>query len=166
MKSGWQIRVSTFFLIAWVLTLVLFPILPDLILPIIALIIFAILKKHDHIKKTTIMDFFLIFIYFILGIFGLLYFQILILATVPWWKIIIVGLAVDVVASLLGAIPVFGDILSAIIAGMIAIIVIGGFEGILLAVLVGCISLLPGPSLGANTIMLILFKIVAELMFL
>lgn len=165
MADNWQIRASTFYLLAFVITLILIPLPGGLqfVMPFVSIPIFLYFKNRGHIKDFKFIDFILIFVYTILGISSLLYFQVLSISSVPWWKIIIIGIAADVIATVLASVPIVGDALSGLINIFMAIMVVNGIEGAFIAMTIMMISFIPGPSLGANTIMLIIFKIVSDL---
>ena len=164
MVDRWQIRPSTFFLLAYAITLVLIPIPGGLqfLMPFVSILFFIRLRSSGRIKKGTMLDYALILAYTFLGLFFMIYLQVWALESIPWWKLILVGIAADVVASLLGTVPVIGDFMSGIINMIIAITVIGGIEGAFIAMVMVIIGFIPGPSLIANTVLLVIFKIVSE----
>jgi hypothetical protein len=163
-KGNWQIRPSTFFGIVFVLTLILIILPgPGILVPFVSIPIFSYLKKQKQIKEFKLSDLGLMALYVTVTITGLLYLQMISLVSVPWIKIIIVGMAADVIASIFGFIPVVGDIISSIMNLIMALTVVGGIEGTLIGMVLVMISLIPGPSLGANTLFLILFKIISEI---
>ena len=51
-----------------------------------------------------------------------------------------------------------GDAVSAMINFFIPVIIVGGLTGVMIGVALMMISLIPGPSMGANTIALIVLK--------
>ena len=162
---GWQIRPSTFFGLVFVSTLIMIPLPgPGLIIPFVSIPLFTYLRKQNKIKSFELLDLPLILLYMAGGVVGLIYLQMLSLVSVPWFKIIIVGMAADVVASLLGAFPVLGDAASAAINMLLALTVIGGIEGAIIGMALMIISMIPGPSLGANTFFIIIFKIISEIL--
>jgi hypothetical protein len=160
MKKDWQIKPSTFFAIVYALTLILLPLPGGLqfVLPFVSIPLFLSLRKKKNITDFKISDFFLILIYMVIGMFAMVYFQVISLASTPLWQILLVGLAADIVASVLGTIPILGDGASGLINVIIAMVVIGGVNGAMIGVTIMVISFLPGPSLGANTMMLLIFK--------
>jgi hypothetical protein len=166
MKRNWQIKPSTFFAIVYALTLILLPLPGGLqfVLPFVSIPFFLSLRKKGNIKDFKISDFFLILIYMVIGLFIMIYFQILSLVSTPLWQILLVGIAADIVASLLGTIPIVGDGISGLINVILAMMVIGGVEGAMIGVTIMIISFLPGPSLGANTFMLLVFKFASEIL--
>jgi len=163
MVKSWQIRPSTFFLLAFVLTIVLIPLPgPGLLVPFVSIPIFLGMRKKGQIKDFELIDIPLIITYAIGAIIGMLYLQAITLVSIPWWKLLVVGIACDVVASILGAVPVLGDAASGFVNIIIALTIIGGVEGAILGMVIMFISLLPGPSLGANTLFLVIFKGISE----
>jgi hypothetical protein len=160
--KGGNLRVSTLYLIILVVCLLLQPVIPDILLPFIAIITFMIARRKNWLKPFDKLDFLLIFLYTIITFVALIYLQAITLVATPWWKIILLGIAADVVASILGAIPIVGDFISAIINTFVAILVVGGPQGILLGLTLMFISLIPGPSMGANTLMLVILKFLSK----
>lgn len=161
-KDNGLMRPSTFFLIILIIGIILEPFLPDLGLLITLIIAFFIASRKNVLKKMDKWDFLLILLYVVVSIFLLIYLQLINLTIVPWWQIIVVGIATDVVASLLGTIPVIGDIISGIINSFIPFVIIGGLPGLIMSITVVSISLLPGPSLGFNTFTLIVIKLLSK----
>lgn len=157
----WQIRTSTFFLLFLIFFIALAPFFPDIILIFAIVPIFILLRVKNHIKKFDLLDFGLMVLYTAIAIFAIIYFQLLAFQSVPWWQIILVGIAADVIASILGMIPVVGDFISGILVGFMATMVIGGIEGMLIGISLMVVSIIPGPSLGLNTAMIIIFKIIS-----
>jgi hypothetical protein len=167
MKSDWQIRGSTIFGLTALLTLLglLVPVGIQFIAPFIGLFFYIKFKRADRIKKFDFLEVFLILLYTLVTLFAGVFFTLLAIDSVPWIKIILVGMAADLFASSLGSVPVFGDAVSAVLVFILVLTVIGGFTGALLAVAIGVISLLPGPSFGANTLFLVLFKLMTTALF-
>lgn len=168
MKKGhWQIRPSTFYLAVFLFTLAnfLFPVGGlEFIAPIAAIPIFFYLRKIGYIKKFDLLtDLLLIAIYTVGGLLLLSYFGAFSLASTPWFKIIIIGMAADIIASVFGLFPIAGDAVSSLTNAVIAISIIGGIEGAIVAFALIIISMIPGPSLGANTLFLVLFKFISEM---
>lgn len=162
--KNWQIRPSTLFGLTLLSTVVVTP-LPGAedVMPFIGIIMYFVLKRQGHIKKFTLGDAGLIFLYLLVGIFALLYLSISIIAHAPWWKIILLGVVADIVATIFAPIPHFGDIASAMINAMAAIVIFGFAGGSILAIVVFFLSLIPGPSLGLNTLILVGTKVIASL---
>jgi hypothetical protein len=163
MQKGWQVRPSTFFGLALLIEILAIP-LPagEDIWPFIAIGLFIVLKRSDHIKKAKWGDVWLVLLYMLIGLIGMIYLQVITLAEVSWPKILLIGIAADVAASMLSGIPVLGDVLSGIVNAIIAIVVIGGLPGTVLAFTMFFISAIPGPSLGMNTIVLVIAKVISE----
>jgi len=160
--KGGKLSVSTLYLLLLVFGILTQPVIPDVLLPFIAIITFLVVKKKGLLKPFEKKDFLLIFIYTILAFIALIYLQLITLPAVSWWKIILLGIAADVVASILGTIPIVGDLISAIINTFIAILIVGGPQGFILALTLMFISLIPGPSMGANTLMLVILKLISK----
>lgn len=156
-------RISTFFLLVFGLVAVLpTPFGLEYWIPLASIPLFIYLRKHGHMHKFTILDLILIPIYAVLLIFVMVYFQFWALERVPWWKILALGIAADIIASALGMIPGVGDGLSAVINFILAVMIIGGFYGAILGLTMAAIAMLPGPSFAANTIMLSILKLISE----
>lgn len=165
MAKNWMIRGSTIYL--GMLGLILFGLLVpffalEWISPFIALFFYIRLKKQGRIKEFDWLEIFLVILYTLVMFIGVLSFGIVAFANVPWWKIVLVGMAADVFASILGSFPILGDGLSAILVLIMVFTIIGGAYGAILGLAMAFISLLPGPTLGANTLFLVIFKIVSE----
>jgi hypothetical protein len=161
-KDNGLMRPSTFFLIALIIGILLEPFLPDLGLLIAIVISFFIASRKNVLKRMDKWDFLLILLYVIITTFLLIYLQLINITKIPWWQILLVGIATDVVASLLGTIPIVGDIISGIINSFIQFLIIGGLAGLMMSITVVSISLLPGPSLGFNTFILIVIKLLSK----
>ena len=161
-KDNGLMRPSTFFLIALIIGIITEPFLPDLGLLIAIVIAFFIASRKNVLKRMDKWDFLLILFYVIITTFLLIYLQLINITKVPWWQILLVGIATDVVASILGTIPVIGDIISGIINSFIPFLIIGGLAGLMMSITVVSISLLPGPSLGFNTFTLIIIKLLSK----
>lgn len=131
--------------------------------PFIALFLYSRLKEAGRIKRFDWLELLLIVIYTL----GLLVVSIglgvVAYNSIPWWKIILVGMAADVFGNVLGAIPIWGDVISAFLVLVLAFTVIGGAAGAAIALCLAIINMVPGPSLAANTMFLISFKIISEL---
>jgi hypothetical protein len=161
-RQTWQVRPSTLFGLTLLTTLLVTP-LPGAedVTPFIGLLLYFLLKKQGHIKKFTGMDVLLIILYLVVGLIGLFYLTAITLAATPWWKILLVGVAADIVATVLSPIPIAGDLLSGIVNAMMAVVILGGLAGSLIAITVFFLSLFPGPSFGFNTLALLSFKVIA-----
>jgi hypothetical protein len=161
-KENGLMRPSTFFMIALIMGIVLQPVIPDIGILIVIIIAFFIASKKNVLKRMDKWDFLLILLYALITTFLLIYFQLINITQVPWWQILLVGIATDVVASLLGTIPILGDIISGLINGFIPFIIIGGLPGMIMSITVISISLIPGPSLGFNTFTLVIIKLLSK----
>lgn len=160
-----KIRGSTIYGISLLVALLGFiiPVPIQWIAPIIGYMYYRKLKKQGRIIGETRIEVLLIALYTIIGVGGFVFATGYALGYVPWWKIILVGMAADVIGNTLGAIPIFGDILAATINAIMAITIIGGFAGPFIAVALGIITLLPGPSLFGNTLFIVIFKLLSKL---
>lgn len=167
MNRDWQVRASTVYGITLLVTLLGFmiPVGIQFVAPFIGFFYYLRLKKLNRIKRAGVSEILLILLYTVVGIGGFVYLTGYALATTPWWKIILIGMAADVVASVLGTIPVVGDIISATINFIMAFTIIGGIQGPFIGVALAIIALLPGPSIAASTIFIVIFKIVSVLIF-
>jgi hypothetical protein len=167
MKKDWKIRGSTIFGLVLLIVFIGFiiPIGIEYLAPFFGVFYYFRLKKQGRIKDFDYWELGLIVAYTFLMLIGSVITGLFVLASIPWFKLILVGMAADLFASLLGAVPVFGDILSAILVFILVLTVIGGLQGVLLGLVMAFISILPGPTLGANTMFLIAFKIFSSLIF-
>ena len=164
MKSDWQIRGSTVFGLTMLLVFLgfLIPVGIQFVAPFIGLFYFFRLKKQGRIKDFDWLEVLLVMVYLFALIFGLGWLTVAIFEAIPWYKIILVGMAADLFASVLGGIPVLGDIISGILVFILAFTIIGGIQGIIIAFAIALISILPGPSFGANTLFLFIFKLISN----
>jgi hypothetical protein len=137
------------------------PIIPDVFYIPLALFIFILARKKQWLKSFKAIDFLLIMIYLMVSAGLLIYLQILSLTKVSWFHIIIIGFAADIIATILGYIPVIGDFIGGILNFIIPMMIIGGLAGVMMGMTLMMISLIPGPSYGANTIGLIVFKAIS-----
>ena len=156
-KANFQLRPSTWFLLLILLNSVPFFFL-DVIKPFILIGIFLWVKHKGYVKDFKALDFLLIMIYLIASTALFIYMQWITFKTIPWYMIILIGIIADVVATIFGAIPIIGDAVSAMINFFIPVIIVGGLTGVMIGVALMMISLIPGPSMGANTIALIVLK--------
>lgn len=165
MKKNWQIRGSLIYLLTLVMTIIglIYPVIPGVIMPLIGLIVYFRLKSTGHIKSFDWKEIALLILYTIIMVGGSVYLQIIILAQIPWWQLILIGIAADVYASTIGTIPIWGDFTAGLLAFAMASIVAPGITGLIIGLGMAIICILPGPSLGANTIYLIIFKILSLL---
>jgi hypothetical protein len=160
-KEKGKIRSSTLFLLLLLFMALTHPIIPDVFYIPIALFIFILARRKEWIKPFKAIDFLLIMIYLVMAAGILIYFQILTLTKVSWFHIIILGFAADIIATILGHIPIIGDFISGMINFIIPMIVVGGLAGVMMGMTLMMISMIPGPSYGANTIGLIVFKAIS-----
>lgn len=160
-----KMRGSTIYGISLLVALLGFiiPVPIQWIAPIIGYMYYRKLKKQGRIIGEQRTELLLIVIYTIIGVGGFLFGTGYSLGTVPWWQIILIGMAADVIGNTIGAIPVVGDIMAATINALMAITIIGGLAGPFIAVALGVITLLPGPSLFGNTLFMVLFKTASKL---
>lgn len=114
-------------------------------------------KLISQFKFEDLLAMFLITVFFIfIGLaFGLWSFY-----GVPWWKIILVGILIDVIIYFTGMIPFVGDVVGALLTFIICILIIGGLPGIILSAIAVSIALIPGP-VPLVTVSFILIKIVS-----
>ena len=163
MKKDWQIRGSLIYLIVLIIVFIGFilPVGIEWLAPFIGIWYYLKLKKAGKIKPFDLLEIILMATYTIAMILGLIYIELLILTQIPWYKIILVGMAADLYGSTIGSAPIFGDITSAIIGFILPLTIIGGLQGIMLGFVLALINIIPGPSLGANTLFLIIFKLIS-----
>lgn len=161
-----QVRPSTVYGVALLFVIIglLFPIIPAFLVPFVAIYIGYQLNKKGRLQDFTLIDFLLMLLYTAIGVTTLFAIQMISLNFIPWWKLLIVGIAADVVATFLGAWVGFGDIMSVIINLTIVFIVLDGPIALVIALLLGTISLFPGPSVGGNTLGLALMKVFSEML--
>ena len=164
-QNGWSISIGVFYLIVMAsMILAYYIIIPPLdahvILGIIEIIAFIWFKRQDRISKFSLLDGILI----ILGTIGFLaaviYLSISALSSISWLSLILIGMSADIIGSTLGAVPIVGDFLSAFITIMIVVITLHSPIIGFIAATMGIIALIPGPTFGAQTLFLIIFKLI------
>ncbi len=143
------------------------PAVPAPIAFIIGLFVFLIAKKKGWMKSFRFFDLIMImftsFFFMILGLsLGLFA-----LITVPWGRLILLGLIASAIMWAGDLIPVVGDILSAIIVFFLSIWIIGGISGAIIGAIISFIALIPFTfALGwlnffAVAIFLVVFKLLS-----
>jgi hypothetical protein len=166
MKKDWEIRASTIYglsLLAGIIGVAMGPLLPGWLMPFVGLFFFIRLKSQGRIKKFDFLEVVLILVYTLIILVTSLAYGIITYVGIPWYLIILMGMFADLIASIGGSLPGPGDFVSAIIVFIMAITLVGGIYGAVIALSIAIITLLPGPTLGANTLFLIIFKVASEL---
>ncbi len=135
-------------------------------MPFVGIFIILKMKKANRLKKFDWLDAVLILIYTFGGMFALAYAGFVAIASAPWWKILLVGVAADVIASVTSVIPIVGDFLGGILIFMLAFGVIGGLQGAFLGLAIMMISFIPAHIPGSNTLFMILFKLIVPLLII
>ena len=154
-KPDWQISYTLFFFTP--------PIDMHDVVMISTIAAFIWLKRQDRFKPFKKIEFLWMFLGALGYIFLVLFLAVTTIASIPWWQIILIGVAADVIGTALGSIPVVGDFLSAVLVIIMVVVVLHNpFVGFVVLCL-GIITLLPGPTFGANTLFLILFKLLLTL---
>lgn len=163
-NNNWEVRGSLVYLIVLLLTLggLIFPIIPGILMPIIGLLIYIRLKMTGHIKKFDFLEVALVIIYTIVTLVTMVVLEISAIYSVPWLPLIMFGIAADVIASVLSGVPIIGDILSGILVFTAGVFLIGGPFGFVIGLLLGIVSLFPGPTMGLNTFILIFLKLIFQ----
>lgn len=162
--KDWTVSWSTIYGVTIALTLfnLAFPGGLQFILPFVGLYVALQLKRAGRLKPFSFLDFILIPTYTVATIIALVSLQIYTINAIPWYTVIFVGIAADVIGSVAGLVPVGGDFVAAVLTVIMLFTVVGGFYGGFMALTLLFIQLIPGPSLGANTAMLALIKIATE----
>ena len=162
-KNTGIIRPSTLFLILLIFYALTHPFIPDILYIPLAIIMYIIANRQGWLKKLNAVDFVLMLFYLIILVILLIYLQVIAIEAIPWWKIILVGIASDVIASIFSAIPIIGDFISGLLNAFVAFMIVGGVYGLVIGLTVMFISFIPGPSPGFNTFALIVFKLITSI---
>lgn len=153
-----------FLLVTLVYVETLFNPLPFFTIPVIiaAPIVFWYVNKKYIKQPISISD--IIFTFTILLIYIVITFGVIIyiISHIDWWKIIIVGLVIDLILLLTGFLPVIGDIIGGLISAIILIKVFGVTAGMFLAAFVFLIALIPF-HIPVVTLLFVFIKIIMSL---
>lgn len=157
------IRGSLIYLITLVSVVIglLIPVGIEFVAPFIGLFFFIKFKKEDRLHKIDFSEISLIIAYTLIILGIAVYSNLVVLSVIPWWQLILIGIAADLYASTIGVIPFWGDLTAGLLAFLMIHQVAGGITALILGLGMSAICLLPGPSMGANTLYLIIFKLIS-----
>lgn len=148
------------------------PVYPGLIVIPASIILFIILLFAGVIRKPVVEDIIpvslmLLGTFFVLLVFGITFFYF-----VPLWVLLVAGVIADVINYVTGLVPVVGDLVGAVIIGVVVYFIIasasGVFVAVVLSVMAALLAAIPGPQLFGlpvpmTTALFLVFKLIVEL---
>jgi len=149
--SYWQVFAVILLLSFIAMIMPLFPIPLALIIGLVFIIVAK--RKGWLIPFRFFVDLPLMFLAVLMFLFVTIGVGIYAFNAIPFWKILVFGIFIDAL-GMIGLFPIVGDIISAIIAFITAIMFFGGVPGIIIGGLSGILLLIPGPSMLFVTIAL------------
>ena len=165
-KEQFSIRPSTYFLITLVGYLAISP-LPGLEIVWAALMILAYpwFSKKGHVKPFEIVkDTLLMFVYTMLVVATLIVLGIFSLTKVGWATLVFLGIITEGIGMVTGLFPIVGDVLGAFINVFIVTYLIPGLTGMMVAIFIAFLTLIPGPTKGHNIVTILGLKLLTVIL--
>lgn len=165
-KPKFTIRPSLYFLITLVVYILLSP-LPgvEVLWALAMIILYPYFKNKGFIKPfAMVKDTLLIFLYIMLVVAAEIIFGIFSLTKVSWLTLSFLAIITECVGFVTGLFPVVGDFIGAFINVFIVTYLIPGVTGMMIAIFVAFLTLMPGPTKGHNFITLLGIKVLTVIL--